>query len=259
MTGSTYLDTILSFHRRRAENDPRSLNDLLEFIPEVASRGFSDRLKQESGLSVIAEIKRQSPSKGILRADLDPSLLAQEYAVSGAACVSVLTDTEHFSGSEADLRLVGNTINLPILRKDFTVDPRDVCDAKIMGADCVLLIVSALERSELIELHELAIDLGMDALVETHDEIEIEIALGIGAKLIGVNQRDLKTFRVDQTRAIRVAKEIPQGIVKVAESGIKSPEDAKALAAAGYDAVLIGEALVISENPSQIIKELKEL
>ena len=259
MTGSTYLDTILAFHRSRAENDLRSLNELLELVPEVSSRGFSDRLTQESRLSVIAEVKRQSPSKGILKADLDPSSLAQEYEASGAACISVLTDTEHFSGSEADLRLVRNAIDLPILRKDFTVDPRDICDAKIMGADCVLLIVSALERSELIELHELAIDLGMDALVETHDEREIEIALGIGAKLIGVNQRDLKTFQVDQTRAIRVAEEIPQGIVKVAESGIKNPKDAKALADVGYDAVLIGEALVISENPRQIIKELKEL
>ena len=259
MTGSTYLDTILAFHRSRTENDLRSLNELLELVPKVSSRGFSDRLKQESSLSVIAEIKRQSPSKGILRADLDPSSLAQEYEASGAACISVLTDTEHFSGSEADLRLVRKAVNLPILRKDFTVDPRDICDAKIMGADCVLLIVSALERSELIELHELAINLGIDALVETHDEREIEIALGIGAKLIGVNQRDLKTFQVDQTRAIRVAEEIPQGIVKVAESGIKNPKDAKALADAGYDAVLIGEALVISENPRQIIKELKEL
>ena len=259
MTSSTYLDKILAFHRNRVADDRRTFDDLMKLVPEEITRGFSKKLKEEPGLSVIAEVKRQSPSKGTLRADLDPSSLAQEYAISGAACVSVLTDAEHFSGSDLDLRAVRKAINLPILRKDFTVDPRDVCDAKIMGADCVLLIVSALEINELTELHELTTSLGMDALVETHDEREIEIALEIGAELIGVNQRDLETFQVDQTRAIRVAGEIPEGVVRVAESGIKNAESAKPLATAGYDAVLIGEALVISENPGQIIKELKEL
>jgi len=259
MTDSTYLDKILAFHRSRSANDRRSFADLLKLVPSNPPRGFAEKITNESGLSVIAEIKRKSPSKGIFRADLDPSAVALQYEVSGAACISVLTDSEHFGGSESDLQAVRLVVDLPILRKDFTIDPRDICDAKIMGADCVLLIVSALEKNQLRELYNLATVLGMDALVETHDESEIEIALEIGAEMIGVNQRDLQTFKVDQKRALRVVEQIPEDVVKVAESGIKTPSDAKALAAAGYDAVLIGEALVVSEMPGLIIKELKEL
>ena len=259
MAGSTYLDEIMAFHRKRAASDERLLSDLIEVVPKNEPRGFMQQIKVDPGLSVIAEIKRRSPSKGLLKENLNPSLVAHEYETSGATCISVLTDTEHFWGSETDLKSAKEASSLPILRKDFTVDLRDICDARIMGADCVLLIVSALDKKLLQDLHQLAHELGIDALVETHDEREIEIALQMGATLIGVNQRDLKTFQVDQTRAIRVIRDIPETVTKVAESGIRNSSDAEALSEAGYDAVLIGEALVTAESPSKIVRELKKL
>ena len=259
MTDSTYLDKILAFHRKRAERDDRTLKDLLRLIPAEQPRELSSRINEESRLSVIAEIKRRSPSKGPLNIDLNPAQLAKSYHEAGAAGVSVLTDSAHFSGSESDLKEVRQVVNLPILRKDFTVDLRDICDARIMGADCVLLIIAALNEDEVREFHELTLDLGMEALVETHDERELEIALNIGARLVGVNQRDLKTFQVDQQRAISLSRKIPDEVVKVAESGIMAIQDAHALAKAGYDAVLVGEALVTTRNPRKFIEGLREL
>ena len=173
--------------------------------------------------------------------------------------MSVLTDTDFFSGSPDDLIEARSATALPVLRKDFTVDSRDICDARIMGADCVLLIVAALDDAELKDLLSLTKELNMDALVETHDEGEVERALNAGAEMIGVNQRDLVTFEVDQERALRVVQEIPQSIIRVAESGIRSIDDAKALAEAGYIAVLVGEAFVTSEDPSSLISAFQGL
>jgi indole-3-glycerol phosphate synthase len=207
-------------------------------------------------LAVIAEIKRRSPSKGDLNAGLDPAALARAYEAGGASCLSVLTDSEHFGGSEADLAAARSACRLPVIRKDFTVDPRDVCDARIMGADCVLLIAAALSASELELMLRVAAEVGIDALIETHDEREIESAVSAGATLVGVNQRDLVTFEVDHERAVRVAAAIPEGVVRVAESGVRGRADAQSLRAAGYHAVLVGEHLVTAADPASALRGL---
>ena len=202
---------------------------------------------------------RRSPSKGDLFADLDASAVAARYAEGGATCLSVLTDETWFGGSVADLQSARDAVGLPILRKDFTVDARDVVDARLMGADCVLLIAAALDDAELADFHTLALELGLDVLVEIHDEDELERALTVGADLIGVNQRDLVTFAVDQERAVRMAPQMPEGVVRVAESGVRDRADAAALAEAGYHALLVGETLVTSGAPAAEIGRLRGL
>ncbi len=253
---STYLDRILAAHREAAAHDHRPVEELLELASAVpAARGFRAAL-EVSGTSVIAEIKRRSPSKGDLAVDLDPAALARAYAAGGAACLSVLTDVDFFGGSPEDLRTARGAVDLPVLRKDFTVCARDVLDSRIMGADAVLLIVAALNDGELTELLALAVEVGLDALVEVHDEFELERALTVGATLVGVNQRDLVTFEVDGERARRVRAAFPDGVVSVAESGIGGPADIGPLAAAGFDAVLVGESLVRSADPSAAVAAL---
>ena len=212
---------------------------------------------REPGLSVIAEVKRRSPSKGDLFADLDPALLAEQYMRGGATCLSVLTDGPNFGGSSQDLAEARSAVDLPVLRKDFTVHERDVLDARLMGADAVLLIAAALSPDELATFFELARGLGMDSLVEVHDESELDTAVQVGADLIGINQRDLFTFEVDHERAIRMAKLIPDGVVGVAESGVRGPQDAMALSEAGYSAILVGETLVVSDDPGMAVAALR--
>jgi indole-3-glycerol phosphate synthase len=208
-------------------------------------------------VAVIAEIKRRSPSKGALATDLVPDVQAKAYQQGGAACLSVLTDREFFAGSPDDLVSARAATDLPVLRKDFTLRQADVCDARLMGADAVLLIAAALYPPLLCDLVLLASHLGLEALVEVHDEAEVEVALAAGATLIGVNQRDLVTFEVDTDRAVRVAARIPDGVVRVAESGITGPDDARRLAEAGYHAVLVGEALVRSGDPTGAVAALR--
>ena len=254
---ATYLDRILERHRETAAADTRPIDQLIEQARAMPpTRGFRGALAGRSSLGVIAEIKRRSPSKGDLNADLDPAEMARSYERGGAACLSVLTDVEHFGGSVADLQAARTACSLPVIRKDFTVGERDVLDARIMGADCVLLIAAALDRSELVGFHALAVDLGLDVLVEIHDERELEHALAADATLIGVNQRDLVTFQVDHERAVRMAGVIPDHAVKVAESGVRGADDARSLRAAGYDAVLVGETLVTSGDPAATIADL---
>lgn len=254
----TYLDRILEAHRRASQQDTRRLGPLVEAARAMPpTRGFRDALVDPDRLSVIAEIKRRSPSKGDLHADLDPVELAGTYRSAGARALSVLTDEEFFGGSADDLAAARGAVDLPVLRKDFTVDPRDVCDARLMGADCVLLIVAALEDRELVDLSSLASELGLDVLVEVHDEAELQRALATTEpRLIGVNQRDLVTFEVDTDRAVRVAGSIPEGIVKVAESGVSGRASASRLASAGYDAVLVGEHLVTSDDIGAALGDL---
>ncbi len=206
---------------------------------------------------MIAEIKRRSPSKGALAPGLDPAVLALAYESGGAACLSVLTDAEFFGGSVPDLQAARAACALPVLRKDFTVSAADVVDARLMGADCVLLIAAALTGPELTELHALAKDIGLDVLVEIHDEAELELAMDAGADLVGVNQRDLVTFQVDTERAVRVASQLPASVVRVAESGIRGVDDATTLRAAGYHGLLVGETLVTSADPSRAVRELR--
>ncbi len=263
----TYLDHIIAHHRRRAAADPRSLSTAraaAETSRNAAQaahgggpvRDFVSALQGDS-LAVIAEIKRRSPSRGALNESLDPAEMAQRYTAGGASCLSVLTDEPHFGGSSDDLRRARGATGVPVLRKDFTVSALDVIDAYAMGADCVLLIVAALSDDELAAFHRLASDLGLAALIEVHDEAELQRALRINPRLIGVNQRDLRTFQVDRDRAVRVAAEIPDGVVGVAESGITGGADAARLAAAGYRAVLVGEHLVTSANVEASLQELR--
>ncbi|MEO7371021.1 MAG: indole-3-glycerol phosphate synthase TrpC [Ilumatobacteraceae bacterium] len=255
---TTYLDQILEYHRGIAQSDHRSLATLTaEAMGMPPTRGFAESLRRQSTLAVIAEIKRRSPSKGELFADLDPAVVAQAYERGGASCVSVLTDAPHFGGSDADLEAARAACALPVLRKDFTVSERDVLDARIMGADCVLLIAAALDKSELLNLHEMATSIGLDVLVEIHDEAELDIAVRADASIIGVNQRDLITFRVDHERAERMAALIPSHVVRVAESGVRDRNDALILRRAGYDAVLVGESLITSTDPTAAIGELR--
>ncbi|MDQ2651385.1 MAG: indole-3-glycerol phosphate synthase TrpC, partial [Actinomycetota bacterium] len=205
----------------------------------------------------IAEVKRRSPSKGDLAADLDAGATAAAYAAGGASCLSVLTDEAHFGGSADDLREARSAVSIPVLRKDFTVDARDVCDARAMGADAVLLIAAALDDRELADFHALALELGLDALVEIHDEAELDRALSVGANVVGVNQRDLHTFEVDQGRAVRVGQAMPDGVVRVAESGVRGVDDARALADAGFHAVLVGETVVTAGDRAASVAGLR--
>jgi indole-3-glycerol phosphate synthase len=255
---ATYLDRILAAHRAAASLDRRDLEVLKRraFVCDPV-RGFAAGLNRREQTAVIAEIKRASPSKGPLAPDLDPAATARAYEAGGAGALSVLTDAEFFSGSEADLAAARSATQLPVLRKDFTVAAADVLDARCMGADAVLLIAAALRFEELDELHQLARTVGLDALVEVHDEAEAEQALNVGATLIGVNQRDLVTFEVDRQRAARVARVLPPGVVRVAESGIEDGDDVRRLADAGFDAVLVGEALVTSPDPAVAVAQLR--
>jgi indole-3-glycerol phosphate synthase len=254
---ATYLDEILELHRARAAVDTRPLDQLIERAQaSPPTRGFRAALAGRERLNVISEIKRRSPSKGDLNPGLDPATLAKTYESGGAACLSVLTDGEFFGGSPDDLRAAREACGLPVLRKDFTVSPHDVVDARLMGADCLLLIAAAMRPSELADLHQFAIELGLDVLVEIHDEDELDTALQADATLIGVNQRDLVTFEVDHGRAVRMARLIPESAVRVAESGVRGHEDARSLRAAGYDAVLVGETLVTAADPEAALRDL---
>ena len=262
MTGPpTYLDRIVAAHRAAAAADRRSLASLAaEASDQPPPLRFAAALAATAAtgdLAVIAEIKRRSPSRGDLDAGLDAPAVALAYQRGGAACLSVLTDEEFFGGSAADLRAARGAVSLPVLRKDFTVAPADVYEARVMGADAVLLIVAALSDGELTEFHGVATGLGMDVLVEVHDEDELDRAMAAGAALIGVNQRDLVTFDVDPSRAARLAAAMPSGITAVAESGIDGPVSAAALAAAGYAAVLVGETLIRSADRAAAVTALR--
>ena len=253
---TTYLDGILEHHRERAAADRRPFEPLLDqALSMPAPRPFAAALS-DPGLAVIAEIKRRSPSRGDLHLDLDPVTMARAYAQGGAACLSVLTDAAHFGGSPADLAAARSAVGLPVLRKDFTVASIDVIDARLMGADAVLLIVAALDEAELRDLHSLATELSLTALVEVHDRAEAERAAGVGARVIGVNQRDLTTFEVRSDLAASMAPDLPADTVLVAESGIRGADDARRAAAAGFDAVLVGESLVTAEDPTMALRSL---
>jgi len=208
------------------------------------------------GSSVIAEVKRRSPSKGDLAEIADPAALARRYAAGGAAAISVLTEERRFGGSLADLRAVRTAVETPLLRKDFLVEPYQVLEARAAGADLVLLIVAALDDDTLRRLHDLARELGMATLVEVHDEVETARAVELGAELVGVNARNLKTLGVDQDTFGRLAPLIPGDRVKVAESGIFGPVDVKRFVAEGARAVLVGEALVKDGDPEGAVRAM---
>lgn len=257
---TAYLDTIVAAHRAAASADRRDLDAAAAAAADTGPvRPFDDAILAASarhGMAVVAEIKRRSPSKGDLDPALDPATVAAEYEAGGAACLSVLTDREFFGGGPEDLVAARTVCSLPVLRKDFTVRGLDVCDARVMGADAVLLIAAVLTDEELRCFGELARALSMTAVVEVHDENELARALDSGAGVIGVNQRDLHTFEVDRRRALTLGALIPADVVGVAESGIRGADDLDSLAAAGYRAVLVGETLVRSGDRRAAVADL---
>ena len=222
------------------------------------ARDFEGALRRADGtLAVIAEIKRRSPSKGDLAPDLDPGVTAKDYERGGAAAVSVLTDREFFGGTVDDLQIVSGAISLPVLRKDFTIDEVQVYETRAIGADAILLILSALPDDAVVrDLQELAWSLGLAVLVEAHDAAEVDRALGVGARIVGVNARNLSTFDEHLDLVADLAARIPAESVAVAESAIRAPEDAARMAGEGFDAVLVGEALVRSDDAVGLVGAL---
>ncbi len=233
----------------------------LEALKEHALRAPSAldataHLAPREGVHVIAEVKRSSPSKGALAAIADPAALAADYAAGGASVISVLTEHRRFGGSLADLDAVRARVDVPVLRKDFVVDPYQVWEARAHGADLVLLIVAALPQEVLVGLLERVESLGMHALVEAHDEEEVTRAVDAGARVVGINNRDLRTLEVDRGTFARLAPGVPEGVVRVAESGVRGPLDVMAFAEAGAQAVLVGEALVTGPSPRDAVAGL---
>ncbi|RIK07259.1 MAG: indole-3-glycerol phosphate synthase TrpC [Acidobacteria bacterium] len=218
-------------------------------------RDFAAAL-EAPGISLVAEIKRASPSKGEIAPDLEVSSIAGAYEEAGASAISVLTDEAGFAGTLADLTAARESVSLPLLRKDFIVDPYQVFEARAAGADAILLIVGALDQRDLESMLELSQDLGMASLVEVHDGRELGLALDSGASIVGVNNRDLRTFEVSLTTCIGLADQIPSWVLGVAESGISTRTDVELVESAGYDAILVGESLLISGNVEGQVHEL---
>jgi indole-3-glycerol phosphate synthase len=252
----TYLDDIIAYHRARASRDTRVYQDRIEGM-FYEGPSFFDALNNAANPNVklIAEIKRRSPSKGWLNEHLDPVALSRIYQRADAAAISVLTDEPYFSGSLEDLVDIHNNVTLPLLRKDFTISPNDVLDAVEVGASAVLLIVAALSDVELALLYTVAHECSLDCLVEVHDAHEMARARHLGANIIGINQRNLHTFDVDPGLAASLAASLPPGVLAVAESGMGAKSDVVAAARAGFDAVLVGEALVKSVDPLPLVLE----
>ena len=224
-----------------------------------ATRGFAAAMeaKIDAGLpAVIAEVKKASPSKGVIRADFDPAAIARSYEAAGAACLSVLTDKDFFQGSEAFLQQARANCSLPLLRKDFIIDPYQVHEARAIGADCILLIVSALDDDVLMELSLLASELDLDVLCEVHDEEELERALALPVPLIGVNNRNLRTFETSLETTLSLQALMEYDRIMVAESGIHTPEDVARLREGGVQAFLVGEAFMRAENPGSELQRL---
>jgi indole-3-glycerol phosphate synthase len=240
-------------HERRRQ---RPLDEMLATAPTPGTRRDFASALGGAGVNVIAEFKRRSPSKGVLRDDLTAAAVAQAYEAAGAVALSVLTEEDYFGGHLGDLRHARTATRLPTLRKDFVVDPYQVWEAWIAGADAVLLIVAALGADDLRWLLDTAREAGLDALVEVHDAAELQTALGCGARLIGVNNRNLKTLAVSLDTAFGLASSIPDDVVAVAESGIRGGADVRRLREAGYDAFLVGEHFMTAPDPGRAVAEL---
>lgn len=254
------LAAIVAAARRdaHARERARPRRDLERAAGARTPRGaaFRDALRAPGGVRIIAECKRRSPARGVLRRQFVPAELAQQYADAGAAAVSVLTEPAFFGGCLDDLRRVRETVAVPLLRKDFIVTEYQVVESRVVGADAVLLIVAALDRRSLAALLACARDQGLAALVEVHSEAELAAALACGADIVGVNNRNLRTLAVDQAVSLALVAGIPESVVAVAESGLRSGQDLRALRQAGYDAFLVGEALVTRPDAGQALKAL---
>lgn len=222
-------------------------------------RGFAAAIEKKIAAgqpAVIAEVKKASPSKGVIRADFDPAAIARSYEAGGAACLSVLTDVDFFQGSDAYLQQARTACALPVLRKDFTIDPYQVVEARVLGADCILLIVAALDDARMAELSELALMLGMDVLVEVHDLAELERALQVPAPLLGINNRNLRSFEVSLDTTLALKDAVPRDRRLVTESGIVTGDDVRRMRAAGVDAFLVGETFMRERDPGVALQRL---
>ncbi len=250
---ATKRDEIAAGQARKSMADLRA-----EAMNMPAPRGFSRQLLQriESGPAVIAEVKKASPSAGVIRADFDPADIAASYEAGGAACLSVLTDRDYFQGDARYLQQARAACSLPVLRKDFIIDPWQVLEARVMGADCILLIVAALGLDELQQLSGLASELSLDVLMEVHDEAELELALQTDAQLVGVNNRNLKTFVTDIAVSQRIRPLIPAGRLMVTESGIHTREDVQRLQGSDIRSFLVGEAFMRAADPGRALQAL---
>jgi indole-3-glycerol phosphate synthase len=242
-------DQLKEASRHRVEIEKQALQ-------RAPARDFRAALRTNSP-AIIAEIKKASPSKGVLSEDFDPESIARTYAKGGAAALSVLTDREFFQGSLADLEGARAACKIPVLRKDFTIDEFHVIEAAAHGADAILLIAAVLDKSELRRFRELAATFGMAALVEVHDGDELDEALESGAEIVGVNNRNLSTFEVTLETSLRLVAKIPSSVIKVSESGIHSGADVQKLTEAGFDAFLVGEHLMKSGDPAAALKALR--
>lgn len=241
---------------RKSQASRAELAASVEELPPC--RGFTRRVNTLSvdHSAVIAEVKKASPSAGIIRPDFQPAQIAESYAKAGAACLSVLTDEVYFKGSDDYLRQARAACGLPVLRKDFIVDPWQIWESRVLGADCILLIVAALEANQLIELDGLATEVGLDVLVEVHDETELEVALKTSARLVGVNNRDLHTFTTDLATSERLRPLMPEDRLMVTESGIHTREDITRMHRADIHSFLVGEAFMRQPNPGLALSDL---
>ena len=259
---SDILNTILA--RKQQEVAERSARvPLAELQARVASappvRGFADAMRRaiaNGEPAVIAEVKKASPSKGVIRADFRPAEIAVSYEFGGASCLSVLTDVDFFQGADAYLQQAREACTLPVLRKDFIIDPYQVYEARVLGADCILLIVAALDDLQLASLSNLAMQLGMDVLVEVHDIDELERALQVPVPLVGINNRNLRTFEVSLDTTLSMKDAVPRDRLLVTESGILGAGDVATLRAAGVNAFLVGEAFMRVEEPGEGLRQL---
>jgi len=260
MSMAHILDTIVATKKKEVEllrNRGIHLPDNYKEARIDGPRGFRDALLQFNGVSVIAEVKKASPSKGVICADFDPVEIAKNYQENGAQAVSVLTDVDYFQGSLLYMMQVRETIDLPVLRKDFIIDELQIKEAHLHGADAILLIAAILDTNQIQEYKHMAAELGMDSLVEVHDEAETEKALEAGSDLIGVNNRNLKDFSMDFETTFRLKNMIPDDIPVVSESGLKTEDDFKRLRDEGIEAALIGETLMRAGDNSDLLSLLR--
>lgn len=242
---------------RRQQLPLEELRDAIDAAGNI--RGFVNAIEtqiRQGQPAVIAEIKKASPSKGVIRKDFFPAQIAASYQSGGATCLSVLTDVDFFQGADSHLKEARDHCDLPVLRKDFTIDPYQVYEARLLGADCILLIVSALHRNQLKELYELALGLGLDVLLEVHDASELANALQLEPRLIGVNNRDLHTFQTNLSTTWDLLPEISQEILVVTESGIRTKEDVKQMRDRGVMSFLVGEAFLSADSPGEKLQQL---
>ena len=256
---STILDKIVATKRReietaKSETPERALRQRLAEAPRI--RDFFAPLAEEGPIRLIAEVKKASPSKGVIREDFDPVEIARTYQQHGAACISVLTDAPYFQGSLEYLRRIRDHVDLPLLRKDFIIDPYQVVEARVAGADAVLLIAECLDDATLRRLHEAILELGMTPLVELYERENLARVLDVGARLVGINNRDLRTFEVDLGHTLRLCREIPEDRVVVGESGIRTRQDVERLESAGVQAMLVGESLMARDDVGAAVDEL---